>query len=247
MVVIQVHGRVVPANTTINVRHRLEFGDDPDFQPVKFYLEIIESEITLHCGLDSFDLAKDGSKLMIRAQEFVQGVVDVISFKTAIGLFVILDRLTDEHGVARMDYGASKLVNLVQSFTLDTYMLVYPTIVGTHGLLQAIRDLVSCIPQRHLTSVNCARAIETIRTLIAPKCDTRSEAWQIMRSQLNLSRDFLELIMEHSKSPRHGNHVPTRGENSIEIARRAWICMDRFLEYKKRSDTPLPIDQFPLL
>jgi hypothetical protein len=53
---------------------------------------------------------------------------------------------------------------------------------------------------------------------------------------------------ERSIEPRFGKRkvpLPLAEENEMII--KAWTIMNRFLEYKKRGDRPLPISDFPLL
>jgi hypothetical protein len=75
----------------------------------------------------------------------------------------------------------------------------------------------------------------------------RGQAWGIFQTNLRISRDFRELITDTSKGPRHGDRTYIEGATTIEITKRAWQIMDRFIEYRRRRNQPLPEADFPLL
>jgi hypothetical protein len=54
-------------------------------------------------------------------------------------------------------------------------------------LSRAIRDLIDSISGPHLIPANCARAIETLRTVIVPKGIDRKRGWPMMQEHLRLS------------------------------------------------------------
>jgi hypothetical protein len=76
---------------------------------------------------------------------------------------------------------------------------------------------------------------------------SRAEAWGTFQTNLRVSRDFLNLITDTSRGPRHGDRTHIPGTTTIEITMRAWQVMDRFIEYRKRGNQPLPETDFPLL
>jgi hypothetical protein len=47
--------------------------------------------------------------------------------------------------------------------------------------------------------------------------------------------------------PRHGDPAHIPAITTTEITRRSWKIMNRFFEYKKRDNGPLPLAEFPLL
>src|SRR5690606_17090368 len=98
----------------------------------------------------------------------------------------------------------------------------------------------------HTAIVSCARAIETIRVLIA-KNPNRRASWPILRDQLNISEACLNRITQPSTGPRHGHHHYMDGQTKEAIIFSAWEITDRFFEYRKRGDQPLPLSEFPLL
>jgi hypothetical protein len=93
----------------------------------------------------------------------------------------------------------------------------------------------------------CARAIETIRVVMAPENINRKTGWALMQKHLNLNESFVKAITDCGVAPRHGDHKFVAGSTNRVIATRSWIIMNRFLVYKKRGSLPLPLAEFPLL
>ncbi len=94
--------------------------------------------------------------------------------------------------------------------------------------------------------VNCARAIEGLKYLVATPGTSRSKAWEEFRNALHLGESYVRLIIENSIDNRHGNRVHISGEITTEVLRRSWTIMNRFFEYMLRGKT-LPNDELDLL
>lgn len=73
------------------------------------------------------------------------------------------------------------------------------------------------------------------------------EAWKIMHDTIRVDEAYLKLITDHSMAPRHGRQFTHQGEINTEISKRAWIVVDRYIEFKKRGRQPLTLVEFPLL
>jgi len=116
-----------------------------------------------------------------------------------------------------------------------------------HMVFTALAHLVGAVSHHSETVVNCARAIETLRTAVALPGASRKDAWEQFRTALNVEKKFLKLITDTSTEGRHGQGTFIPGEVTGEIIRRAWIIMNRFLEFRKRGNQPLSAPDFPLL
>jgi hypothetical protein len=69
-----------------------------------------------------------------------------------------------------------------------------------------------------------------------------------MRAALNATKPYVQSITEMSHGTRHGDWSTERSEEEArKTTERAWILMNRFLEYRKRGDQSLPLTDFPLL
>ncbi len=83
--------------------------------------------------------------------------------------------------------------------------------------------------------------------MIVPIDPSRKLGWTKMQDYLNIGRSYREFIMTASTEPRHGDRSDVPAHISQQVVERSWVIMNRFLEYKKRGDKPLPIAEFPLL
>jgi hypothetical protein len=145
------------------------------------------------------------------------------------------------------------LAHLCTSFSLNpqpgktSIGETWDLVLSNFAIFQSLEDLITSITLPHHAPVDCARAVERLRNLIATPGATISQAWHEMRNALRLDRSFLKLITDTSAAPRHGDPSYIPGTITTEIVRRSWIIMDRFLQYRKRGNNPLPATDFPVL
>ena len=119
--------------------------------------------------------------------------------------------------------------------------------VHSYSLHVGHRLSVSGHLKTHVAPVNCARAMDRIKHLIASPGSTDAQAWRQMREALHIDEDYLKFITEASKGPRHGRPGHTPGIETTEATRRAWSVMNRYFEFVKRGRTPLATHQFNIL
>ena len=61
-----------------------------------------------------------------------------------------------------------------------------------------------------------------------------------MNATLRLERSYVDLILDHSKGPRHADRAHISGAICSEIVKRSWKIMNRLLEYLKRGFSHSP-------
>lgn len=198
-------------------------------------------------GTDDYD-----GQVYLRALDLASAVVSTYAFGKGIGLSVVLESVIKPDGIKyNIQERRPQLEALVtalhsrQDGGIDITAIL-PIILSDPTIFVALTDLIGSINHTKEAPVKCGRAVDAIRHYMAPQND-RKAGWPAMRSSLNLGQSFLEFITESSKGPRHGDVKGGTFSNVEEIIRRAWIVMDRFLEFKKRGDQPLAITDFPLL
>jgi hypothetical protein len=113
-------------------------------------------------------------------------------------------------------------------------------------LFRALQDMIECLTIPHVAAVNCGRIVDGIRRQIAPALVAK-QGWAAMQKALNISRSYQEYISGISTGPRHADPSFIPGSTNIDIVRRTWIILDRYLEYKKRGETILTPPDFPEL
>jgi hypothetical protein len=205
-----------------------------------------------------FDLNQYNSthdvELLKRASDLAHAAVDCFCFSHGIGLSVVLETITNDKGIASSILPSDpSLATYCTAFDLspdnkgaNNFDAMFRMIVSEPPIMMALNDLILAITVPHHSSVNCARAIDSIRVLICPG-KKAGQAWPIVRQNLNVDEAYLSYITEASKGPRHGDRTFIPGQVTTEAAKRSWIVMNRFLEFRKRGNQPLPTLDFPIL
>jgi hypothetical protein len=124
---------------------------------------------------------------------------------------------------------------------------MYAMVITEPPLFLALNELIVAISIPGHITVNCGRAIESLRTILVPNDPTRAKAWAEMRKVLRLERSYLDFIIEASANPRHGDKSYLEQETAQEILERSWVIMNRFLEFRKKGSVGLPADEFSIL
>jgi hypothetical protein len=185
----------------------------------------------------------------IRALDLCRASVDVVAFTKGWGLTVLLEAFVDPNGErSSIFFKDDSLAPLCTALTLtDAFDQVHGMVLQEASLFMALDDLIVAITLPHVSPVNCARAMDRLKHLIALPESKDKHAWQQMRDTLHVSEEYLKFITDHSTGPRHGRPGHTPGSVTMEITRRAWILMNRYFEYRKRGSKPLSTSDFPLL
>jgi len=253
---VRFSGRVFPFvyDVTIKEHPKVTWFDDETDTTIKFEVSIKNGEIEIDCDLDRYDEEKYIASLYMRAYDVVRTSLDLVAFNTGYGLTVLIENYTGPFGETRpfvvQDLQLAALCSAFSSFPAksretNNFESILKICLSDWKIGHSLREMIEAITLPHVSTVNCARAIEGLRTLIAP--GPRRQAWPTFRNALQLSEAYLGLILDNSTETRHGNRVRVTGAITTEIVRRSWSVMDRFLEYKKRGDRPLPQSEFPLL
>ena len=131
----------------------------------------------------------------------------------------------------------------------NNFLSLLRMVIAEPNLFLALNDLIETMIFPHVALVNCGRVIDGIRRMITPPGSglSRTQEWLAMHSALNISRTYQEWISEKSSGPRHADRSFEPESVVREVQQRTWAIMNRFLEYRKRGNTLLPIANFPLL
>jgi hypothetical protein len=136
----------------------------------------------------------------------------------------------------------------MDSVGFPEFLKVYKVVLEEPAIFMALNDLIVAISYPHHGPVNCARAVESIRHLLAPNLKKRDAQWRVMNNALQLKSTYTSFITDHAKTGRHGDRTHIPGTTVREVVQRSWTIMNRFLEYKKRGGAvPLPLREFPEL
>jgi hypothetical protein len=248
-------GHVLPPIFKLQIKGLPEIQYQEQSMTIKFKIAVTDSEVDVQVDIDPYDHGSQFSMIYTRAFDLTRAAVDCWSFANGKGLTVFIDRFIDANG--NESTIAPEAVNVGTFFTAfnlhpnytgpDNYEAMVKLFVVEPGAFMALNDLILAITMPHHAPVNCARAVEGLRTLMVPKGTDRKQAWPLMRNNLNVEADYVLFVTDLSKAPRHGDRTFIDGTKVNETVARSWIIMNRFLEFRKRGNLPLPLADFPLL
>jgi uncharacterized protein YoaH (UPF0181 family) len=215
-------------------------------------VNISNSEVCVECKLDSYEEIHL-VQLYRRAIDLARGSVHLVGFAMGCGLTVTLDTFIDPgQNRTTLVPQDQNLASLCTAFGLGAsrvgdFSAVAQIVLSEPPLFMAFDDLIQSITHGHQSPNAAGRAIERIRNLMAPGIQDRNQAWGLMRQNLQIDRAYLDFITDLSKGPRHGDPQFIPGGPVTEAVKRAWVVMNRYLEYRKRGNVPLTAPEFPLL
>lgn len=231
----------------------VDWVDQSVGQTYRISTTLENSLIDIAFEVQSFNGADQLASMVMRAWDLSRALVDLVSFQHAWGLSVILDTLVMADGSVSTfmpkDERLAQYSSAIRSSdpTINNFDICYRLLLGEPALFMALNDLIVSITLPHHASVNCARAVEGLRVLMTSPTTDRKQAWPIFQTNLNIDRAYREYVTDTSTGPRHGDRAHIPGTVVMEVVKRSWIIMNRFLEYRKRGNTPLPWPEFPLL
>lgn len=256
MLTLKFIGKVLPSAYQVSVAESQAKWDDADIGlQLNFTVRIVKSAVNIEIKTSRFN-PPDLSYFYIRALDLARASVNLVGFAAGLGLFVVIDAFIDPNGKeTSLAFIDQKLANLCTAYKVNTnspqenaeFQKMAEVVMSVPALFMALDDLIVSITLPHHASVNCARAVEGIRALLAPNVTPRHRAWAILREALRIEAPYVEFITERSIANRHGDRQHIPGDVTTEIAQRAWKIMNRYLEFLKRGSQPLPESEFPLL
>jgi len=248
--VVRFHGRVLPEfmQVTINFTPTVHWKADELGYEVDIVCRVDKSVIDIECILSHWKV-EHFPDLYRRALDIVRAKIDVVGFKMACGLTVLLDTFEAPDGsVTPIALNAPYLEGICTAFSLDKgFDEVCMQVLQRPLLFMAIRELMTAISLPHVSLVECARAMDRIKNTLAPPGSKDKAAWNRMRETLRIDEAYLKYITDASADPRHGQPGHTPGSVTTEVTRRAWIIMNRYLEYIVHGEKPLDPTAYPIL
>lgn len=215
---------------------------------VELSSHIKQSRIDVECCLADYR-PEYLPEIYIRALDMCRAQVDLVGFKKGWGLSVILESFVDHNGVTTpIALTHDELGTLCTAYGFDDNFRELSTkVLENPARFMALRDLISAISVPHVSLVDCARSLERLRHTIANPNSKDADAWEELRELLHVDKAYLKYVTDHSRDGRHGRPGYVPGTITTEVTRRAWIIMNRYLEYLKLDGGALSIDEFPLL
>lgn len=257
MPTIHFRGRILPAHAPITTPPlpEIDWRQTADGPLFHFAITIRSCVVDVACSLEEYTPDENLSLLLNQAMLYSRAVLDCLCFAHGLGLSLVLDELVEPDGsVKPLRYSSSRLARLCTAFNLtpgytgkDDYSAMFLLIVKEPALMLVFNDLIVAHTIPGHVEVNCGRVIEGLRNLLVPNDPKRKNGWAEMQRVLRLERTYREFITEASTNPRHGDKSYVDQETIHQILDRSWVIMNRFLEFRKRGNSALPPDEFPIL
>lgn len=220
---------------------------DPAFS-LNCDVKIQDNNVTIDCEVDNFEKEKHLTPIVMRAYDTARATIDLMSFASGNGLVFVLDTFTDPDGkttvVAPQQPDLAALSTAVAR--PEDFDKVLRLILTEPPVFLALRDLIDAITQWHRAPVNTARVLDGLRNLIAPGEEPK-KSWSKLRALLRVEESYLKFVTDTSAAPRHGDPTHISGAVTRDVSARAWTMFNRYLEYRKRGNQPLPESEFPIL
>lgn len=243
---VRFYGEVIPAGSKLTLdTQRVECKSA--LMDFSFTLEIHvkESSITIECTTPSYSEDKFND-IYVVAFNLAQGLVDLAAFASGHGWRINIDRFQGLKGNVRsIRLHDAALEGISSAYKSEDIVNLPPLLLTNDQFLMVLNDLIQANVYAKFVVINSARAVEGIRNMLDRS--ERNEAWATMRQKLNLTKEYIGLILDNAKNPRHGNwdHIPR--DTNQEIVRRAWKIMDRYIAYRLGGELPLDEAAFPRL
>ncbi len=246
-------GRVLPSAFKVSVQApEVKWKWEETELELTIRVKIGNSFVNIECELEEYR-PEYVTELYRRAFDLARASVNLVAFANGIGLTVLLEMLIAPDGspteLAPID---PSLPPLCTAYSLDPARLadfnaVFNAVLKSPDLFMALEDLIHALSLPHVSPVNCARAMDRLKHLIATPGSAEKDAWKQLRDALQIDEQYLRYVTDVSKGPRHGRPGHTPGRQTTEATHRSWAVMNRYLEYVKRGKQNLDAAAFPLL
>jgi hypothetical protein len=177
-------------------------------------------------------------------------MTNLLTIKSGEGLSVVLEEIIEPSGkMSPIHLKEREFTRHITAFDQANFEQVAIIVMSDRNLLLLLRDFTEGMRQSYIGTIGIARAMDGICHAFVPEGKKRRDGWDPMRAALNASENYVKSITKLSEGPRHADWK-SQGLSEIEgrkIIERGWIILNRFLEYKTRTNQPLPLSEFPLL
>jgi hypothetical protein len=212
-----------------------------------FTMQIIQSAIDVQVELDR--LPSDYSLIHDLAHNMGRACVDILSFATGSYLSIYFDKFVAPDGETKnIDYKSSAVAGICTVCDANSAPELYQMlslVISEPDLLMALNDLIEGL-RPNLPAVNCGRVIDALRNIVARGEDPK-KGWAKLGEMINVDAAYRKFISDLSIKPRHAERIYIDPPTTEEILKRTWTIMNRFLEFRKRGNQPLPLADFPML
>jgi hypothetical protein len=249
--VARVHllGYVYPAEPRISWDSARVPWVAPELQAsFEFALQIRQNKIDVTCRVRRFR-PEYLVHIHKRAYDLCRAAVNLEAFSLGCAWVIVLDRFVNERGVKTpfkvLDPSLPQLCTAYSN--TDGFGDLYSKVIERPTLIKHLSELIRAISVPHDSTLSCARALAGLKELFEHADADEDRALERMRQALRIDAPYLNYVTGVIRAAHNGHDSYVVGEASTESTRRAWTIMNRYFEYLKRGEVPLPEGEFPTL
>lgn len=250
MKLLQFSGRVIPECVQVSVSSSptVNWAVPETGSLMEFNCKVEQSRVEIECKIEGYK-ADHLADVYRRALDIARAQVNLIGFKMGWGLTVVIDSYVDINGEKKaLLFHDGRLPAYASAFDLSNgFDEILSRVIQQPLLMMALQELISSISLPHVAPIDCARAMDRLKHLVAHPGLKDDRAWRQLRETLQIGKQYLKFITDHSANPRHGRPGHTSAGVVSEVTRRSWIIMNRYFEFLRRGSMSLPSSEFPLL
>ncbi len=188
-------------------------------------ISIVNSIVEVDCTMNIYNEITF-PYIHMRALDLARAAVDLVAFGSGWGLnvdlhtFIAPDRVRKRllpcHEGLSHSCTVYKPEQVLSEEGQQSFQNMLLIIFEEPPLFMALHDLTQAITEAHHAPVNCARAIEGLRTMMLPG-EPRAKQWARFRDSLNVQEGYVRLITDQSVSARHGQRLFIHGALVREV------------------------------
>lgn len=226
-------GRIIPERVDLTIPLLL-VGFAFEEGRCEFKIEIIKARIYVHVTAPSTLSIPELRNILI---SIVGDVVNLVGFEFVWGITFEIDSITELERPATQVFG-------VEGYAFDTATSLSSKIkfrkrdlgvaeldirlLGNRAVSRANFELRNSIRYPDYTALHCRFAIEAVRNHF--NAANEPLGWQLLRRNLLVGRETLDLFKPAADEQRHGRNVPQSWEDRQMAMQISWEVCHRFFE-----------------
>lgn len=243
-------GRVVPERTPLVIKASKFRRSWPDLGvETEFSIFVHDSQIA--CDVDVVSGTADVLTLRNLTEATIREVVDAIGYARGVSFDVeitsAISKTTDE----RIVFG-HEIPSLWQQRQQNPTIInqeLFNAILTNPEAGMALADFREAMRSPIGTGFFCYRAVEAIMQgmKVVPTENENTISWPRLRNALNINKETLIYLKNHSDFPRHGKIYSITDSDRAKIFAISDEILRRFFAYLVAGKLPLPLNDFPEL
>ena len=203
---------------------------------LRYYISLSQVTATFVCDEPIVDI----HTLKNHLEDSIRVAIDALGYTIACGYDFEVTQMIDSLGNQPTVFGVG--VPVVEKAAAEAgisfkeIMDLYADARGTY-LQRCLADLREAIRAPKDTGFFCYRAIESLRQFFLHEKGAGNEkaSWELLRTELNVSRDDINVIKHIADPVRHGHGAGIMDEQRAKVFVMTWKIVNEFVKYGGRG------------